>query len=885
MTVQKACTFFLLLFTGFYPVGQRLHAQQKIVLEASMFYNFSTKGEAGQWVDEQQLAGDPAGGSGGQPTTVFSPGWVNADIYYPAMVVLDLGKTYQLSSVWLFDANDSDSLIIFSGTPAQWQRRAGILLNTYNSWREVTLDVSTRFLMFRIPGPSTRVAEIVLYGTASGAGSSTPVPAATIYPMMQDFIGVNGFVDDPLDKLSCAGLLREYHNWGWDEGNLDTSYPGYPNNACAWNPSWVSGPGWGFYFDEFYQQLRTAGIRVSPDLQGSALYIHDFNDSLVQHKPISPAEDAKNPVSYTEHADYLFQFAARYGKTAVSNTLLKLRAGQPRLSGLGLTDYLENWNEPDKWWFTRGGYFTPDEFAAMCSADYDGHEGALGTTKGMKNADPQMKMVMAGLASLNLEYVRCMKLWSDYNRQGGFPADVLNFHHYSENGSHGISPEEDNLKAKLTALVDYRNTWLPGKEIWLSEFGYDTNPESTQAAVAIDTNDIYEVQGQWILRSFLAAAAAGIDKAFVFMLRDANAPDPNKYNSSGLTNEKWNGQQPKKSWYYVNTLTSQLRNTRFAGQQTSGHAAVNVYKFVSARADTAVYVVWCPTSANTVVQNFELTLGRQGSVSLITPMFGMPDGWSQTLPVQNGKVKFRVSERPVFIRVTGNNSAGVTGLLRYFGPTGSPLPATDLRLQLFDLQDSAISAVVVPQQQETGIHFEFDSLPSGQSCKIRIWEETVTGKLAQSWMWNHWNGITALDALLISYLVVQSPVAEQLAWISDSEHPGPFIVRLADVNNSQSLSALDALLLMYRLTGIPGMSPFPGGRTNFVVGGHFDSELSGNIFPDSPSILFDSYGSYTADAPASSVYHEAVLPPLQVGTHHFNIYFAVAGDLSLSAGL
>jgi arginine exporter protein ArgO len=130
---------------------------------------------------------------------------------------------------------------------------------------------------------------------------------------------------------------------------------------------------------------------------------------------------------------------------------------------------------PDKWWFTRGGYFTPDEFATMCSADYDGHNGALGVTKGMKVADPQVKMVMGGLASLNLEYVRCMKLWSDFNRQNGFPSDVLNFHHYSENGTHGISPEADNLKLKLKTIVEYRNTFLPGKEIWLSEFGYDVS--------------------------------------------------------------------------------------------------------------------------------------------------------------------------------------------------------------------------------------------------------------------------------------------------------------------------------------------------------------------------------------------------------------------------
>lgn len=880
--ISGAVLLFLLLILS--ASGWQLVAQNKIALDAGMFYNFSTKGNVGQWVDEQVLAGDPASGGGGVPVTVFSPGWVNADIYYPAMVVLDLGRNYNLSSLWLFDVNDSDSLLIFTGNPASWQPKAQLLLNTYNTWRQIILNVNSRFLMFQLKSPSTKVAEIVLYGTVAGPVTTLPAPQISGMPLMQNFLGVNGFVDDPIEKLSCVGNLREYHNWGWDEGNTDTTYPGYPNNLYAWNPSWVSGPGWGFYFDVFYDQLKASSISVSPDLQGAAPYITGFNDSLTQHKPLSAGELATDPASYTEHADYMFQFAARYGQNSVNPALLKLKPDQQSLSGLSLVRYLENWNEPDKWWFTRGGYFRPDEFAAMCSADYDGHNNSLGEGKGMKNADPSIKMVMAGLASLNLEYVRCMKLWSDFNRNG-FPADVLNFHHYSENGSHGISPEEDGLKEKLKQLVAYRDKYLPGKEIWLSEFGYDTQPESEQAAVAIDTNDIYEVQAQWILRSYLAASSAGIDKAFMYMLRDANALNPNKYNSSGLTNEKWNGHQPKKSWFYVNTMTYQLNDLKFVMEVSSGNDAVNINKYASATGDTVVYVVWCGTSNNTVVNNFELHTGVSATINLITPAFGYNSGLVNTLIPANGKVNITVTERPVFVRTTGNRKLKLSGDLRRFNQAGSALPqdASFFRLQLLNMDFHPVSPALQPVFDSGRWTYAFEPLAYDSVVWLRLWEVTPTGLLSGGWIWNHWSGVTAVDALLISYLATANPVVEQLAHFPDVDAVSPFMLDVADLSNNGAISALDALLLMLRLSGQPGTSPFPGGKVNFVIAANNDFSFNHNIFPGSPVIYFEPYGSFAADTMCESFYYQAALDSVGSGEKVLNIYFSVSGDLNLSA--
>ena len=30
---------------------------------------------------------------------------------------------------------------------------------------------------------------------------------------MRSFLGVNGFVDDPVERLACVGAVREYQEW------------------------------------------------------------------------------------------------------------------------------------------------------------------------------------------------------------------------------------------------------------------------------------------------------------------------------------------------------------------------------------------------------------------------------------------------------------------------------------------------------------------------------------------------------------------------------------------------------------------------------------------------------------------------------------------------
>ena len=632
-------------------------AAERIALNADMLINLSGQRPATELVDEQDLAGDPRRGAAQQPKTSYSNGWMNAGLYYPISVVVDLGVEHEITDVCYFDVEDQASFTVDYRVTDTWKTLFVDDLKKYRQWTSHRVAVTTRYLRLTFASPSAQVAEVILYGTARGTRPRPPEPSQPQRPLMDSFVGTNGFVDDPIERIAACGFLREYHNWQWDEGNNSTTYKGYPDHEIAWSPSWVSGPGWGWDFDRYYQELRDAGVEVSPCLQGCAPYLVAFDPNRTDAKPVTSGADPTQPESYVAHASYLFQFAARYGSTRVDPTLLKLKAGQPVRSGLGLVRYVENWNEPDKWWRGRDAYFSPFELAAMCSADRDGHRQSMGTAVGVKNADPTMKLVLGGLANPEIEYLKAMKFWADFHRDGDFPADVINLHHYSNDAggqsgqpTTGISPEADGLRERFAKVVAWRDRHLPDKEVWVSEFGYDTNPKSVQRAPAIGAASAEEVQGWWIVRSYLALAAAGVDRAQQYMLRDVNAENTVKFNSSGLTSEKWNQHQPKPAWYCVATLRHILRGTRFDREMASGNPNVWVYRFKSDGSPSRdVYSVWCPTSNQTQVSDFSLGLPQDSKATLITLQPDSTTGRQILLPIADGKVTFDVSESPVFV--------------------------------------------------------------------------------------------------------------------------------------------------------------------------------------------------------------------------------------------
>lgn len=493
----------------------------------------------------------------------------------------------------------------------------------------------------------------------SNATYKTQYSNATVGELM----GVNAFVDDPVERLSPFSIVREYHNWAWDEGDLQfgdqRTYSAYPHNKMQFAPSAAGGGYWNF--DQFYTSLSHHNIKVAPCIQGSVAWLHGNNYFRFDNKPVDESGmKADNPLSYHKKAFHSFQFAARYGSKQIADSLLALASGQPRTSGLGLVKYVEDWNEPDKFWMNESANFSPSEYAAMLSANYDGHCNSLhasGKKFGVKSADPDMKVVMSGLTSIDLPYLNAMMDWFNKNRADKkFAADVINVHQYcwrTSNGPQGggpaISPEAFGLKEKMQQVVDFRNKNAPDAEVWLSEFGWDTHPSSPLAAPLIGSFSRLEVQAMWLVRAYLALMAAGVDKGMVYMLRDVDETSPIQFATCGLTTKKGSWDK-KPSWFYLSTFKKLLGDMQFIGEENNDDSDLITYKFKRPQSNEGAYVIWYKTSNDKRNNSYKLPLNERVSDAR-TVEFSNTDDSGKSSAVSITAPIVSVSEKPIFVIV------------------------------------------------------------------------------------------------------------------------------------------------------------------------------------------------------------------------------------------
>ncbi len=387
-------------------------------------------------------------------------------------------------------------------------------------------------------------------------------------------------------------------------------------------------------------------------------------------------------------------------------------------------------------------YFAPEQYAAMVSATYDGHgdspafkiEEITNETHhyGIHNADPNMKYVLAGLAEMRGQYVERMVAWFETYRQPGqygfvqgpvIPFDVINFHHYSTEasaekntyakymnevyfdvvttfsnpGGDAVSPEDDLLREKIGWFMSLLNqgsaaAHVVGKEIWYSEFGYDTenSPDS------VENSDVnipnygdpcragQEIQGQWLVRAILEMSAAEgdpdgtpnngdeiyLDRAFVFNHTNDQTLGVVTYSSSGLLDDN---ESPKKGWYYLMTLKHVLGSHSLAADMSNGVTITNstnstgigprIYQYSGGG---NVYAIWSPTSSDaayTMDVTFNNAFGNSAHYIKLKDLSEIGEKVDVSgQVVGNTIVGLPVNESPIFLKlgISYSNPLGVS---------------------------------------------------------------------------------------------------------------------------------------------------------------------------------------------------------------------------------
>ncbi len=619
----------------------------QVLLTPAMVVNECACGNAQALVDEQNSYG------------YFSPisTWVHSKCKIKPDVlsaVIDLGAEYQLTAIHFFDSFGTGKFEVSYGKPFHWDTLFSDPMNHFQYWSSKKINLKTRYIQLKSKD-LIMPSEIILEGKKLGVLETAKPEVKTKYPLFGKFMGVNAFIDDPIGLLSPFGTVREYHPWfAWNQEK---------KGQIVFSPTEQ-----GFNFDIFYSNLKNSDVVAIPVLQQSAKWL--TGNENAEAKPVSSSTNTYNPASYKEHARLIYQYAARYGNSKVSEAKLILASNQERKSGLNTLQYFENWNEQDKWWKGKESYFSPYEYAAMSSADFDGHVGTMGKDVGIKNADQKAKLVIGGLADPNIDYIKALKFWCNHNRNGPFIWSAINIHYYCNDGGgqfqsfNGISPEEDKLREKLEAFTNYRNRFLPGVELWLSEFGYDVKDDSKQRVHPIGSMSAEQVQATWLVRSYLAASAAGFDKVHQYMIRDTEGSGT--YASSGLYYwKKENGNkeaQLRPAWYYLATMQKVLGEYRFEKEIESSNENVKIYSFKADKKSNKIYVLWCGTSKDLKVENYNFSVEDENkNIWQVALTDKKSSGNISPLNKVDSKIQVSVSETPIFIVSSNENKFALPG--------------------------------------------------------------------------------------------------------------------------------------------------------------------------------------------------------------------------------
>jgi hypothetical protein len=335
---------------------------------------------------------------------------------------------------------------------------------------------------------------------------------------------------------------------------------------------------WRVNHDGYVRLYRERGIRVLP-----------YTFQTPKWLSTAPAGTQKNIAGYPprdnrDYGEVMFQLAARYGSKQHPDGALKTA---DRLSGLGLLNVFELWNEPN----LEGAGWAPwvGSMAAYFELFRVGAEA-------VKRADPAARVSMAGMAGTELDTVAPFRhyTYADGKHPLDF-TDLINVHYYSgqqnpevatidRNANRGgqANPNDPAYPEVLAQLIDWRDEVAPGKPIWLTETGNDVG-----GPIGLSERD----QAAKVPRVALLALAAGIDKVFIYREKGS---DPVQHGGAGLCR---NDDSLRPVWFTYATLIRQFLGVKPGRAWRLAHPNPDVWLLAWDRGGELLLTAWAVQGA------------------------------------------------------------------------------------------------------------------------------------------------------------------------------------------------------------------------------------------------------------------------------------------------
>jgi serine/threonine-protein kinase ATR len=233
--------------------------------------------------------------------------------------------------------------------------------------------------------------------------------------------------------------------------------------------------------------------------------------------------------------------------------------------------------------------------------------------------------------------------------------DVLNVHTYPFKEKwptwRRSYPEDSKIRfvADVRDLIAWRDEHAAGKQVWVTEFGYDaaTKPPPKTGDFAKWVGNTDDEQARYSVRAFLVLAAAGVDRAYLYFFNDKD--EPKLHAASGITRNF----EPKPAFHAVAHLYRTLGDYRLSRVVSQPEGGVYCYEFAHAtKPDDRVYVAWLATDADVPAKHL-IPLG-DAAAKRITVAERMPtaagDAPKVTWKPAPGGVEADVGGAPVYFR-------------------------------------------------------------------------------------------------------------------------------------------------------------------------------------------------------------------------------------------
>ncbi len=357
-------------------------------------------------------------------------------------------------------------------------------------------------------------------------------------PLFREFVGLCGHTVQFKPELyqPVCRVVRDYHPVKWDLAKDTSVMPEWPfaKNRVSW--------------EKVYRSWHDKGLSISVCLQFDDMKAEDWKD--IERDARAYAK------GFAEH----FGPGGRYP----------------------FVDTVEIGNEP--------GHIDDATYLRIFKA----------MAAGIREGNPKLK-----IATCNTEAGGSDRYWkgADIFTPHLPMIDVLRIHRYAIKDGWPTwkrsYPEDSTVPylSKIQDMIDWRDKHAKGREMWVSEFGWDCStqkpdPKGDMAKFITCTDD---EQAMWLVRSYFLFAEMGIDKAFVYFFNDEDKPA--FHACSGITrNFK---PKPKPSYHAIAWMLKHLANYGFSKAILKSEKDGYLFEFTPEKPDAPkILAAWHATREN-----------------------------------------------------------------------------------------------------------------------------------------------------------------------------------------------------------------------------------------------------------------------------------------------